>query len=117
MNIIFGDLAAQQAQGKYIVLELDTFQVNEQRTTTYALVERVALTEMLSLNRFKELHSNLMKEYRKRNWKYCEDAMEHLQGKWNGELDSFYTVLTERIQDLKTQTLGNDWTGCVLKSS
>ena len=57
MNIIFGDSAAQKAQEKYIVLELDTFQVDEQRTTTYALVERVSLMEMLSLDKFKELLS------------------------------------------------------------
>ena len=72
---------------------------------------------MLSLDRFKELHSNLMKEYQKRNWKYCEDAMEHLQGKWNGELDSFYTVLLDRIQDLKTQSLSDAWTGVVVRSA
>ena len=116
MNKIFGDWAAQQAQEKYIVLELDTFQVEEQLTTTYALVEQVTLMEMPSLDRFKELHSNLLREYRKRNWKYCEDAVEHLQGKWNGELDTFYTVLTERIQNLKTQSLDDNWTGVVLRS-
>ena len=43
--------------------------------------------------------------------------MEHLQGKWNGELDTFYTVLTERIQDLKTQSLGDEWSGIVLRSA
>jgi hypothetical protein len=117
MNIIFGDSAAQQAQEKYIVLELDTFQVDQQLTTTYALVEQVTLMEMLSLDQFKELHSNLLKEYRKRNWKYCENAMEHLIGKWNGELDTFYTVLTERIQELKTQSLPDDWTGVILRSA
>jgi len=117
MNIIFGDLAAQQAREKYIVLELDTFQVDQQLTTTYALVERVTLMEMLSLDTFKELHSNLLKEYRKRNWKYCEDAVEHLQGKWNGELDTFYTVLTQRIQDLKTQSLDHNWTGVIVPSA
>ena len=117
MNIIFSDWAAQQAQEKYIVLELDTFQVDGKLTTTYALVEQVTLTEMLSLDRFKELHSNLLKEYRKRNWKYCEDAIGHLQGKWNGELDTFYTVLTERIQELKTQSLDDVWTGFILRSA
>ena len=91
--------------------------MDQQLTTTYALVEQVTLMEMLSLGQFKELHSNLMTEYRKRNWKYCEDAMEHLRGKWNGELDTFYTVLAERIQDLKTQTLSNEWNGTILKSS
>ena len=117
MNIIFGASAAQQAQEKYIVLELDTFQVDQQLTTTYALVEQVTLMEMLSLGQFKELHSNLMTEYRKRNWKYCEDVMEHLQGKWNGELDTFYTVLSERIQDLKSQSLNDAWTGVILRSA
>jgi hypothetical protein len=117
MNIIFGASAAQQAQEKHIVLELDTFQVDTQLTTTYALVEKVPLMEMTSLDQFKELHSNLMTEYRKRNWKYCEDAMEHLRGKWNGELDTFYTVLTERIQELKTQSLPDDWTGVILRSA
>ena len=117
MNIIFGASAAQQAQEKYIVLELDTFQVDDQLTTTYALVEQVTLTEMFSLDKFKELHSNLLKEYRKRNWKYCEDAMEHLQGKWNGELDTFYTVLSDRIQDLKTQSLDDNWSGTILRSA
>jgi hypothetical protein len=117
MNIIFGDSAAQQAQEKYIVLELDTFQVDQQLTTTYALVEKVPLTEMTTLDQFKQLHSNLMKEYRKRNWKYCEDAMEHLRGKWNGELDTFYTVLAERILDLKTQSLDDSWSGAVVRSA
>jgi hypothetical protein len=117
MNIIFGDSAAQQAQEKYIVLELDTFQVDQQLTTTYALVEKVPLMEMTSLDQFKELHSNLLSEYRKRNWKYCEDAIEHLKGKWNGDLDTFYTVLTERIQDLKTQSLDSTWTGVIVRSA
>ena len=116
MNIIFGTPAAQQAREKYIVLELDTFQVDQQLTTTYALVEQVSLTEMLSLDQFKELHSNLLVEYRKRNWKYCKDAMEHLQGKWNGELDTFYTVLSDRIEDLQTQSLGDDWSGVIVRS-
>jgi len=117
MNIIFGDSAAQQAQEKYIVLELDTFQVDQQLTTTYALVEKIPLMEMTSLDQFKELHSNLLSEYRKRNWKYCQDAMEHLKGKWNGDLDTFYTVLTERIQDLKTQSLDSTWTGVIVRSA
>ena len=117
MNIIFGASAVQQAQEKYIVLELDTFQVDQQLTTTYALVEKVPLMEMTSLVQFKDLHSNLMKEYGKRNWKYCEDAMEHLRGKWNGELDTFYTVLAERIQELKTQSLSDDWSGVIVRSA
>jgi hypothetical protein len=80
------------------------------------VIEQVPLLEMVSLDRFTDLHMNLMQEYRKRNWKYCEDAMEHLRGKWGGELDTFYTELHDRVQTLKTQSLPDDWTGVVLRS-
>ena len=65
---------------------------------------------------FVELHENLMREYRNQNWKYCEDAMDHLKGHWHEELDTFYAELHERIQTLKTQSLPDDWNGFILKS-
>jgi hypothetical protein len=119
MNIIFGDNVAQLAREKYTVLELDTFVINgqEQSATAYAIVEKIPLQEMSMLDRFQDLHDNLMKEYRKRNWKYCEDAIEHLKGRWNKEIDTFYSELTERIQSLKSQSLDDTWTGFIVKSS
>lgn len=117
MHIIFGDEIGQAAAEKHIVLELDTFEIKgkESPMTAYALVENVPLQDMPTLSHFHNLHTNLMIEYRKRNWKYCEDAMEHLQGKWNGHLDTFYTELHTRIQQLKTESLPNNWSGTVLK--
>ena len=119
MNIIFGDNVANQAREKYTVLELDTF-VFEQKditATAYAVIERVPLMEMVNIESFKTLHANLMLEYRKRNWKYCEDAIEHLRGKWNGDLDTFYTELYERVQTLKDQPLPTDWSGIIPRST
>ena len=119
MNIIFGADLAQQAEDKYTVLELDTFvmQPNSQRTTAYCLVEMVPLQEMPGLASMQALHQNLMTEYRKRNWKYCEDAIEHLQGKWRTELDTFYIDLHQRIQQHKTVELDADWDGAIVKLS
>jgi len=116
MNIIFGDNVAELAREKYTVLELDTFLINQdQKATAYALIEHIPLQEMGTLSEFIELHQNLLVEYRNRNWKYCEDAMEHLNGRWNTELDTFYSELYDRIQDLKTQLLPDDWIGAVIK--
>ena len=118
MNIIFGDNVADLARKKYTVLELDTFLFEQKdiTATAYAVIEQVPLLEMANLESFKDLHTNLMQEYRKRNWKYCEDAIEHLRGKWSGDLDTFYTELHDRVQKLKTQSLLDDWTGVVLRS-
>jgi len=119
MNIIFGDNVAELAREKYTVLELDTLVMSgpDQTATAYAVVEKIPLQEMATLDRFQDLHHNLMKEYRKRNWKYCEDAIGHLQGRWNTELDTFYTEIYNRIQDLKMQSLPDDWSGYITKST
>jgi hypothetical protein len=115
MNIIFGDNVAELAREKYTVLELDTFLIEDQdqTATAYAIVEKIPLLEMTTLPHYQDLHENLMREYRKRNWKYCEDAIGHLQGRWGTELDSFYSELHQRIQNLKTQSLDDSWAGAI----
>jgi len=113
MNIIFGTEMARQAEERYTVLELDTFNLlpTDKFITAYCLVETVPLEEMPAMESLKDLHANLLVEYRKRNWNYCEDAIAHLTGKWHGELNSFYTELYQRIQTLKQQDLPENWTG------
>ena len=118
MNIIFGTEMAQQAQERYTVLELDTFNLlpTDEVVTAYCLVETIPIEEMPAIESLKDLHSNLMAEYRKRNWRYCEDAIAHLTGKWHSELNSFYTELYQRIQTFKQADLPEDWTGRVDKT-
>jgi hypothetical protein len=118
MNIIFGTEMAKQAQDRYTVLELDTFNLlpTDEVVTAYCLVETIPIEEMPAIESLKDLHSNLMTEYRKRNWRYCEDAIAHLTGKWHSELNSFYTELYQRIQHLKQQDLSQGWTGRVDKT-
>ena len=113
MNIIFGTEMAQQAQARYTVLELDTFNLipTDELITAYCVVETIPISEMPAVQSLKDLHSNLMAEYRNRNWRYCEDAIAHLTGKWHGEVDSFYGELYQRILKLKQQDLPEDWTG------
>jgi hypothetical protein len=113
MNIIFGLKSVETFEERYTVLELDTFllQPTNEVVTAYCLVETIPIQEMPAVVSLKELHSNLMAEYRKRNWHYCEDTIGHLTGKWHGELNSFYTELYLRIQTLKQQDLPDSWTG------
>lgn len=117
MNIMFEDSITDEVKQKYILLELDTFYfTNANKTSTaYCLVEHTPLQEMLTVEQFLDLHKNLIKNYRLKNWKYCEDAIEHLVGRWNKELDSFYIDISNRITQNKTQDLSNDWTGILIR--
>jgi len=113
MHIIFGHENTPELRQKYTVLTLDTFLFAGQAdpVTAYCVIESVPLEEIHKLDMWQDLHENLIKQYRTKNWKYCEDALEHLKGRWQGELDSFYADLWSRISEYKNQDPGLEWSG------
>ena len=120
MNIFFATLdQVKELEEKYTILELDTITVGGLSTpqTAWCLTEKenFVLQDMGNITVYKNLHNNLIKNYKKKNWKFCEDALEHLVGKWQGELDSFYVDLSRRIKTFKENDPGPDWTGVVVK--
>ena len=116
MNIIFKENLPATEQ-KYTVLDLDTFAWPDGTLhTACCVIENIPITELASTQNLKELHANLIKNYSLKNWSYCEQAMEHLTGKWGGEVDSFYAELKKRIDRLKTMDLDDSWSPVILKN-
>ena len=117
MHIIFGE-ALESIPDNYTVLELDTFIIPPDNTkvTSYCVVEKLPLNEFQTLDAYKKVHHDLMQAYRDRNWEYCISATTGLSGHWNGELDSFYANLAERVKQLQQNPPGDDWTGHIVKT-
>jgi hypothetical protein len=118
MNIIIDPENFEQLSEKYTVLELDTFCLTDQdnrKIKAYCVLENIPFTELANLPKLRELHENLLIEYRKQNWNYCKQAIEHLLGKWNHELDTFYDSLLKRVLDLELNDLPSDWDGSLKK--
>ena len=118
MNIIFGKEHAAAMSERYTVLELDTIRVGQQgpELTAFCIVESMPILDMPRVESMKNLHANLLVEYRKRNWNYCTQALEHLIGFWGHELDTFYGNLKERIDQYSENDPGESWTGVVERS-
>jgi hypothetical protein len=121
MKVIFGKQVAESLADRMTILELDTFFQPGlvDPITVYAVLENtsVPISEIPVIEQQRELHNTMMLEYRQRNWNYCEQALEHLLGKWCGELDSFYQELSTRIAQLKETKLSDDWTGIVINTT
>lgn len=116
MNIIFKD-NAKEIQEKYTVLDLDTFLMPDGSVyTACCVVENIPITELSQTPSLKELHVKLIENYAKKNWSYCEQAIEQLVGKWGGEVDSFYEDIRSRVNRLKTLTLDDNWTPVISKT-
>jgi hypothetical protein len=116
MNIIFGD-ALESIPNNYTVLELDTFVLppDGAARTSYCVIEKVPLTDFPVMEAFIKVHTDMMQAYRDQNWDYCLHAISGLIGRWNGELDSFYTNLLQRVENYQADPPGPDYTGFVDK--
>ena len=113
MYIIFGDEVAQEVakDNKYIVLELDTIKNSQESEpiTAYCVVDQIPLTEMAQTTAYVDWHRDLMADYKRRDWEQCLRTIPLLVGHFNGELDSFYAVLLERVKEFAQQPPDVDW--------
>ena len=63
------------------------------------------------LDAYIKVHHDVMQAYRDRNWEYCQSAIAGLIGRWNGELDSFYQDLAQRVAEFSSQEPTPEWDG------
>ena len=112
MHIIFGD-SLHLIPEKFTILELDTFEDGNKQETAWCVVENIPLGDFPTLDAYKKVHSDLMQAYRGRNWEYCNSAIKGLRGRWNGELDSFYFNLLQRVENCQANPPGDYWTGYI----
>lgn len=103
MHIVYGKEQADRLKDKYTVLELDTVKVEEvnQNLTLYAVVnsESLGLIDLPQLEQWCKLHQDLIRNLKKKDKNFCLQAVEHLLGKFGGEIDSFYEHVRGRFND------------------
>lgn len=121
MNIIFASREdAEDLRQKYIVLELDSFRIAgaDDVLTSWCVIDTssISVTDLPRMTQYVDLHNNMMRNYRERNWKYCEDALEHLVGKWRGDVDSFYVTIEQRVKQYRDMDPGPNWDGLIEKN-
>jgi len=117
MNIIFGSDLINDIANKYTVLELDTIRVVPAGTesTAWCVVEKIPLPELSRLDELKQLHHDMMTQYKTGNWSACESSLKTLMHSWGTELDSFYEIMLQRVQNLQVNDPGPGWNPVIEK--
>lgn len=88
---------------RYLVLELDTFRIQDKEIPSWCVIDAgdIGLAEMTELKHWKEQHESLIRNYKKGDFNFVEQMLEHLKGKFGGNLDSFYMEVYARLQQPK----------------
>ena len=100
---------------RYLVLELDTFKIKDNIIPSWCVIDAgdIPLAEMTELDYYKTQLENLIKNYKKGDFNFVEQMLEHLKGKFGGNVDSFYMELFARTQQPKS----NPWDYVITKEA
>lgn len=101
MQLIFGKENAEKLREKYIVLDLENIKVQDQILEVYCLVsgEKINFLDLPQLDQWIKLHNDFLQGFNTKQYSYCKEALEHLIGKFGGEVDSFYEEILRRINE------------------
>lgn len=119
MKIIYGKEQAETLDDKYIVFELDTFNITnvEEPMTAYCVVsaDEVALQQLPDMEHWKKFHSEFIHGYKTKQFKYCKDCITNLKKRIGPEMDSYYEIMETRIDDYLENGVPDDWTHIIEK--
>jgi hypothetical protein len=105
VDIIFGRENAEKLREKYTVLDLEKITVKDDDGKTVEMevfclipADKIALPDLPQLEQWTKLHNDFLNGYHTQQWNYCRQCIEHLTGKFGGELDTFYEEILKRIE-------------------
>jgi hypothetical protein len=101
MDIIFGKSNAEVLREKYTVLDLETIKVDGQELEVYCLIpaDKISLGDLPQLEQWINLHNDFLNGYQTKQYDFCRQCIEHLMGKFGGEVDTFYEEISRRIDE------------------
>ena len=99
MQLIFGKDNAEKLREKYTVLDLETVEKDGHTIEVYCVIsaDNVGIGDLSQLDNWVKLHNDFLHGYQTQQYNYCRQCIEHLKGRFGGELDTFYDEILRRI--------------------
>ena len=105
MQLIFGRDNAEKLKERYTVLDLETIEKDGHSIEVFCLIggDKILIGDLPQLENWKQLHTDFLHGYHTQQYEYCRQCIEHLMGKFGGEVDSFYQEILKRINSADPQ--------------
>ena len=111
--IVLGPVTAERVEGEYFTLELDCIAVKGKKegVTIYTVFYNPNESAMTEWKHDREIHDLMLAYYRKQQWDKAIALIDTLKGSFNGDMDHYYDLWLERIEEMRHANLPVDWDG------
>ena len=111
--IVLGPTTAERLDGEYFTLELDCIAVKGKKdgVNIHTVFYNPPAEQAAEWSDDKEVHNLMLQCYREQKWASAIKLVNDLKGAFNGEMDHYYDLWLERISEMQTANLSEDWDG------
>ena len=108
VKLVIGKRTYELVKDEYLCLELDCIAVKgkTEGVNIYTIVDRNGLNIAYS-----RTHEDFLKLYRTQQWNRMDDYFNTLQNAFKGEMQEYYHMMMERVEEFKKNPPGDDWDG------
>jgi adenylate cyclase len=111
--IVLGPVTAERVEGDYFTLELDCIAVKGKKegVTIYTVFYNPDSTVAADWLLAREQHNAMLKHYRNQEWSNALSLVRELKGEFDGQMDHYYDLWVDRIEEMCNADLPADWDG------
>ena len=112
VQLVVGEETEKLLSRTWAILELDCIAVKGkvEGVRIFTVLGKILDIES-NFDNEKDKHDDMIKAYRKQQWAKAEKLCKSLEGAFGGKMDKYYHVMLERIEELRTADLPEDWDG------
>jgi adenylate cyclase len=112
--IVIGPITAERLGGMFYTMPLDCIAVKGKKegvnifTVFYNPQDG---EERAKWDLDKAMHQGMLQNYREQKWDLAKRETEKLKGCFNGQMDHYYDLWLDRIEEMRNSNLPKDWDG------
>jgi len=111
--IVLGPETATRLDNEFFTIELDCIAVKGKKegVNIYTVFYNPTANDVIQWETARHKHNDMLASYRSQDWKKSIKLVNELKGEFSGNMDHYYDLWLERIEEMRGAGLPKDWDG------